>query len=476
MEENKKLRFYGGEWVSFLPIIVFILITLCFTLQGAPDVKGLWLGAFAGVFVTFFLAKDKSAYCQSILDGFGDKGATIPFACFIFAGLFAAILRESGLVGGIIWAAYKLGATGNVFIIVSFLAACLFATSAGTGFGAIVACMSVLYPAGTMLGANPMLLTGAIIGGGCFGDNLAPVSDTTICSAASMETDVGGVVKSRLRYSLVAAAATIIITFIIGSFAGSGTVEMVPYEQLQTYMFPKGLIMLVPALLTIVLAMKKGDIIYAMIIGSVVGLVFVFLFRMPSMSTLVTIQDGAVGGSLVNGIGDMLPNALLVIMIIVCVQVLREGGGDQQLMQMVGKVVKTVVGAELSVAVLSFFMGVVTVTNSAAIFTVGSSFGKSIGKKFNIHPYRVANIMDCMATGVTYALPYNVTITVPIVMAVQAHDTFGASVPVLNGAMLPVYVIYPMVMIVLYLIAIITGYGRRYLGEDGSPVKKNFQD
>ena len=153
MEENKKLRFYGGEWVSFLPIIVFILITLCFTLQGAPDVKGLWLGAFAGVFVTFFLAKDKSAYCQSILDGFGDKGATIPFACFIFAGLFAAILRESGLVGGIIWAAYKLGATGNVFIIVSFLAACLFATSAGTGFGAIVACMSVLYPAGTMLGA-----------------------------------------------------------------------------------------------------------------------------------------------------------------------------------------------------------------------------------------------------------------------------------------------------------------------------------
>ena len=116
------------------------------------------------------------------------------------------------------------------------------------------------------------------------------------------------------------------------------------------------------------------------------GLAFVFLFQMPSMSTLVTIQDGAVGGSLVNGIGDMLPNALLVIMIIVCVQVLREGGGDQQLMQMVGKVVKTVVGAELSVAVLSFFMGVVTVTNSAAIFTVGSSFGKSIGKKFNIHP------------------------------------------------------------------------------------------
>lgn len=472
MKETKRLEFYGGVWVSFLPIVIFILVTLCFTLQGAPDVKGLWLGAFAGIFTTFFFARNKTEFCQTILNGFGDRGATIPFACFIFAGLFAAILRESGLVGGIIWAAYEIGATGTVFIVVAFLAACLFATAAGTGFGAIVACMSVLYPAGTMLGANPMLLAGAIIGGGCFGDNLAPVSDTTICSAASMETDVGGVVKSRLRYSLVAAGITIVLIFILGNIMGGGAVKVIPYEQLQTHMFPMGLIMLIPALLTIYLAMKKGDIIYAMTIGSVVGLVIIFLFQLPSRDGLVVINDGAVGGSLVNGIGDMLPNALLVIMIIVCVQVLREGQGDQRLMAVVGKVVKNVVGAEFSVALLSFFMGVVTVTNSAAIFTVGSSYGKAIGEKFRLHPYRIANIMDCWATGVTYALPYNVTITVPIVMALQAKETFGEMVPALNGAMLPLFVIYPMVMIGVYFVAIITGYGRRYVGPDGKPVKK----
>ena len=470
--EKKRLEFYGGVWISFLPIIIFILVTAGFTIKGAPAVQGLWLAAFTGIFITFFFAKDRSGYCEAILRGFGDKGATIPFACFIFAGLFAAILRESGLVGGIIWAAYELGATGTIFIIVAFLAACLFATAAGTGFGAIVACMSVLYPAGTLLGANPMLLAGAIIGGGCFGDNLAPVSDTTICSAASMETDVGGVVKSRLRYSLVAAAITIVITFVLGMLIGQNSADIVPLELLQEQIYPKGLLMLIPALLTIVLAMKKGDIIYAMIIGSVVGLVFVYLFQMPSASTLVTIEEGSVGGSLATGVSDMLPNALLVILIIACVQVLREGGGDQELMEQVGKVVKTVVNAELSVAVLSFFMGVVTVTNSAAIFTVGSSFGKSIGRKFHIHPYRIANIMDCMATGVTYALPYNVTITVPIVMAIQAQEIFGEHVSTLDGPMLPLFVIYPMVLIVLYVIAILTGYGRRYVGEDGTPVKK----
>ena len=77
-----------------------------------------------------------------------------------------------------------------------------------------------------------------------------------------------------------------------------------------------------------------------------------------------------------------------------------------------------------------------------------------------------------MATGVTYALPYNVTITVPIVMAIQAQEIFGEHVSTLDGPMLPLFVIYPMVLIVLYVIAILTGYGRRYVGEDGTPVKK----
>ena len=66
----------------------------------------------------------------------------------------------------------------------------MFATASGTGFGTIATGMGVLYPAGIALGCYPPLLAGVIISGAVFGDNLAPVSDTTICSAISQGVDV----------------------------------------------------------------------------------------------------------------------------------------------------------------------------------------------------------------------------------------------------------------------------------------------
>ncbi len=50
-----------------------------------------------------------------------------------------------------------------------------------------------------------MLLFGAILSGAVFGDNLAPVSDTTIVCAVTQDADIGGVVASRFKYAVVAA-------------------------------------------------------------------------------------------------------------------------------------------------------------------------------------------------------------------------------------------------------------------------------
>ena len=98
------------------------------------------------------------------------------------------------------------GVGPTLFTVITFGASALFATASGTGFGTIAAAMGVLYPAGIALGCHPALLAGIIISGAAFGDNLAPVSDTTICSATSQGVDVPGVVRSRLKYSAVAAA------------------------------------------------------------------------------------------------------------------------------------------------------------------------------------------------------------------------------------------------------------------------------
>src|SRR5690606_42144611 len=62
--------------------------------------------------------------------------------------------------------------------------------------------------AGVVLGAHPALLLGAIYSGARFGDNIAPISDMTIASVTTQGTELGDVVRSRLKYAVVAAAVS----------------------------------------------------------------------------------------------------------------------------------------------------------------------------------------------------------------------------------------------------------------------------
>jgi Na+/H+ antiporter NhaC len=74
----------------------------------------------------------------------------------------------------------------------------------------------LLYPPGGALGAEPAILIAAVLGGATFGDNISPVSDTTIASATTQEADIGGVVRSRLKYALPAGALALGLFVVFG--------------------------------------------------------------------------------------------------------------------------------------------------------------------------------------------------------------------------------------------------------------------
>ena len=81
--------------------------------------------------------------------------------------------------------------------------------------------------AGIILGGSPMFLAGAIVSGAIFGDNLAPISDTTIASASTQQfrdgrpADVGGCVKTRFKYSIVAGSIALVLFAILGGIGGT---------------------------------------------------------------------------------------------------------------------------------------------------------------------------------------------------------------------------------------------------------------
>jgi Na+/H+ antiporter NhaC len=115
------------------------------------------------------------------------------------------------------------------------------------------------------LGADPVILMGAILGGATFGDNISPVSDTTIASATTQGADMGGVVRSRMRYALPAAAVALLLYMILGGSSPTGASGVASSSVAGG---PQALPMLLAPLLVVVLLIKKRHLLEGLSIST----------------------------------------------------------------------------------------------------------------------------------------------------------------------------------------------------------------
>lgn len=424
MDEKKKLEFYGGEYVSFLPIVIFVATIIVTTfVWGSTSDGASWVPAFIGLLLPFFLAKDKRHYADAIINGIANKNTAVPIVCWIFAGVFARILRESGFADGLAGIAAKLGVNAIAFILVTFLATVLFSTATGTGFGTITMGMGVLYPAGVALGINPALLAGTILSGAAFGDNMAPVSDTLICSATAMDLEVTKCVKARFKYAIAAAVLTVaaIIVFELSTnSSGLANVEVATNN--------KALVMLIPMILTIVLAIKIGNIVIATTIGSVVAAIlgviaglFDFIqidVENPAVPALIRVSgeqlDRTVDGIIYNGLSGMVQVIILCLMIFGMINIMKEGEGDIKLLDSLSKIVRGPVSAEITISVMIIALSTLISLNAPAILLIGPSFAKPYAKKYDLDPYRMSTLLSGHSVTFCYCAPWTATMMLTI--------------------------------------------------------------
>lgn len=463
--ERKKLEFYGGTGMSFLPFIIFIVMIILTTFfwQSISD-GALWVPAFTAILIPFFFAKDKKQYAETVINGMASKEAIIPIVCWIFAGVFSRILRMSGLANGIAGVAASIGVGPTAFAVIAFLAAALRATASGTGFGTIAAGMGVLYPAGIALGASPSLLAGVIISGAAFGDNLAPISDTTICSATSQGVDVPGVVKSRLKYALPAGAVTIICTLIYGAMNNTA----INYEIIAFDFDPITLVMLIPVVITIIIAIKSGDIIIATSAGIVLGCLtacvcglfdFVQIDAESEIPAVIAVHgdaaalDRVVDGVIYTGINSMLQVCILALLLFGSINIMREGEGDMLLLKSLENIARGPKLAEATISFMVIILSAIMGLNAPAILAVGASFAKPLSKKYGISPYRTANLMDAQSNTLAYCLPWTPAMVYTLGFASDS------TAPLTAMDVLPC-VFYSFAMLVIMTISIFTGTGR----------------
>ncbi|MGB7492295.1 MAG: Na+/H+ antiporter NhaC family protein, partial [Thermoanaerobaculia bacterium] len=255
------LQFRGGWFGALVPFLVFLVGVAWLGLSGAPDEHGFWPILLVALIVAMLLAEDRGAWAETVIHGMSQPIVLLMIMAWLLAGVLASLMNASGFVESLVWVAGKLGLHGGGYTAAAFLISCLVATATGTSLGTIILCAPLLYPAAAGLGTDPVILMGAILGGATFGDNISPVSDTTIASATTQGADIGGVVKTRLRYALPAAAVALVFYVLLGGAQSSDT------QALSVQGNPSGLPMLLAPLLVVVLLIRRSHLLTGLLTG-----------------------------------------------------------------------------------------------------------------------------------------------------------------------------------------------------------------
>lgn len=416
--------------------------------------------AMLSISLGMLFASSPVDYSEAIFSLIANRVTGVAVTCWLWVGAFSGILADSGLTEAIVWLGWKLSLGGIVFVLCTFIISAIFTVSVGSALGTVVGFTTVIYPAGILLGAPPGPLMGAIISGAAFGDNLAPISDTTIISAATQETDIGGVVRSRLKYSLSAAFIASVLFFIHGDSAfTSNTLEA--NKLLAEMADPSGLPMLIPGLIVLVsmifgchffLAINLG-IFSTLVIGSFTGV-------FPLERVIQFSGEGSFGGSMVDGIMAILPIVILAMLLITVNGLMERGGFFNRLLALLeSNAVKSVRGAETAIVTLVSIANLCVPGNTTAMITVGPLVNK-LRKRHGIHPYRSANLIDTISCSFPFMLPYSAIIILTIALQKELLERYDFIV-VLSWSDIWPHVYYGIVLFPLMILAVITGFGRK---------------
>ena len=190
----QKLEFRFGGVGRIIPIITAAIIIL-FAAFHQSNVNGYVAAFFAAIIVGVLFAKDGKAYGEAIVYGLSKPMFGVIVLAVILAAVSGKLIAGSGLIQTLAYYVINAGFSGRMFVAALFIITCILAFSTGTSVGSYFVVIPILYPVGILAGIAPEYLIGAIVSGAAFGDNLGPISDTTIASSGTQKAELGRVVK-----------------------------------------------------------------------------------------------------------------------------------------------------------------------------------------------------------------------------------------------------------------------------------------
>ena len=353
----------------------------------------------------------------------------------VLAGSFAASAKAMGAVDATVNLALSI-LPASMILPGLFLAACFISVSIGTSVGTVVALVPIAAGLAHSMDVNIGMMTAIIVGGAYFGDNLSFISDTTVVATQTQNCKMSD--KFRVNSLIVVPAAVIVLA--IYAVMGIGLQAPTDIPEVEY-------IKVLPYLVVLVTAVAGMNVMAVLTMGTLLcGVIGV------SCQLL-----GATGGyglfgwfsAMGNGIIGMGELVIIAMMAGGMLEIIRENGGINYIIDKITAHVSNKRGAELSIAALVSMVNVCTANNTVAILTVGN-IAKKIGDKFGVDNRKAASILDTFSCSVQGLIPYGVQMLL------------AAGLANLSPMDILPYLYYPLAIGIAALFSILFRYPKRY--------------
>lgn len=458
---GSRLEFPGGAAGALVPFGVFLAGVAWLGLSGAPDERGFWPVLVLALAVGLGLARDRRAAAEAILHGMARPIVMLMVLAWLLAGVLGAVLGAAGLVDGLVALARAAGVAAGGYVAAAFAACALVSTATGTSLGTLLVAGPILYPAGGPLGADPAFLIGAILAGSTFGDSISPVSDTTIASATTQHADLGGTVRSRLKYVLPAAALAAAVYFAAGGAPGGAGPVGAPVAAGPGSFRPL-LMLLVPALV-LGLLFAGRHLLEGLLAGIVAAVVLGLAAGLIEPAQVLHIDRARFGarGLVVEGMERGVGASVFTLLLMGLVGMVERSGLLDRLVEGARHRARGVRAGEAWIVGALTAVMTLTTHSVVAILTVGD-FTRETGTRLGIGRYRRANLLDVTACTLPFLLPFFIP-TVIAASTTAAGDAGG--MPRLGPWDAGLHNVYSWGLVAMVAVAVATGFGR---GEDRS--------
>ena len=182
-------------------------------------------------------------------------------------------------------------------------------------------------------------------------------------------------------------------------------------------------------------------------------------------------SDVYVEGALVDGIAGYVNMAILILLIVAASHLLRLGGTmevmTRALMRWINGIVRR---AELAIwGIVALLNSAITINTAAEI--AAAPFVKEIGEKYSIHRYRRANMLDAMTSALGYIFPWGAPVLLGLGTMVGLQERYEW-LPVVQPTSVFPFVFQGWFLVIVMLLAALTGWGLRFEGRGGEEAKQ----